>query len=336
MVRAQMSFTARDAPLFLRLRTRQLMLLAELGAEPSLGRAAAAMNISQPAATKLLLQAEDALGVRLFTRRPRGMEPTAHGEVLIRYARQMRNDFGLARQELQALATGLHGTLRVGSVPGAVPELVAPALAAYQRRHPRVAVSVVVDTSDVMLAQLTRGEVDLMLGRLTAGSHDDEFEGEPLLGEAQVAVVRAGHPLLRQQAISLEQLAQWPWILQPPGSPQRHRFEAALHEAGIHVRLQITETASTILTTALLERSDMAAVMPASLANHYARLGVLAVLPVALPLRVPSIHLITRRQRALSPAAADFRREVSELARRGPAPARTPPAAGDALYAEPG
>jgi DNA-binding transcriptional LysR family regulator len=315
---AHMTFTARDAPLFLRLRTRQLMLIAELGAERNLGRAATAMNITQPAATKLLLQAEDALGIKLFTRRPRGMEPTAYGEVLIRYARQMRNDFGLAREEMLALATGLHGTLRVGSVPGAVPELVAPALAAYQRRHPRVALSVVVETSDVMLAQLTRGEVDLMLGRLTPGSHEDEFEGVPLLGEAQVAVVRAGHPLLREMALDLAQLAQWPWVLQPPGSPQRHRFEAALHEAGIHVRLQITETASTIVTTALLEISDMAAVMPASLANHYARLGMLAVLPLELPLRVPSIHLITRRHRTLSPAAEDFRREVIELAARAP------------------
>lgn len=311
-----MTFTSRDAPLFLRLRTRQLMLLAELGTERNLGRAAAAMNITQPAATKLLLQTEEALGVKLFTRRPRGMDPTTYGEVLIRYARQVRNDFGLAREEMQALAGGLQGTLRVGSVPGAVPQLLAPALAAYQQRQPRVALSVLVETSDVMLAQLTRGEVDLMLGRLTAGSHDDEFEGVPLLGEAQVAVVRAGHPLLQDRAIGLAELAQWPWILQPPGSPQRHRFEAALHEAGIHVRLRITETASTIVTTALLEISDMAAVMPASLANHYARLGVLAVLPVELPLRVPAIHLITRRQRALSPAAEDFRREVIELARR--------------------
>jgi DNA-binding transcriptional LysR family regulator len=312
----RMTFSSRDAPLFLRLRMRQLMLLAELGAERNLGRAAAAMNITQPAATKLLLQAEQALGVKLFTRRPRGMEPTAHGEVLIRYARQVRNDFGRAREEMQAVAGGLQGTLRVGSVPGAVPQLLAPALAAYQQRHPRVALSVVVETSDVMLAQLTRGEVDLMLGRLTTGSHDDDFESVPLLGEAQVGVVRAGHPLLRESAIGLAQLAQWPWILQPPGSPQRHRFEAALHEAGIHVRPRITETASTIVTTALLEVSDMAAVMPASLAAHYARLGVLAVLPVELPLRVPALHLITRRERALSPAGEDFRREVIELARR--------------------
>ena len=303
-----------ESSLLLRVRTRQLMLLAELGAERNLGRAAAAMNISQPAATKLLQQVEDALGVALFTRKARGMEPTAYGEVLIRYARQMRNDFALVHEEMAALRAGLHGTLRVGSVAGAIPQLLAPALVAYQHRHPRVAVAVVVDTSDVMLAQLGRSEVDLVLGRLTEGSDDEDFESVALLHEAQVAVVRRAHPLLRLEVVTLHDLAQWPWILQPPGSPQRGRFESALREAGIQARLNITETASTILTTALLEISDMVAVMPASLAGHYSRLGVLCALPLALPLQVPSIHLITRRQRILSPAAEDFKRQLAALA----------------------
>jgi DNA-binding transcriptional LysR family regulator len=60
----------------------------------------------------------------------------------------------------------------------------------------------------------------------------------------------------------------------------------------------------------LLEATDMAAIMPASLAAHYGRLGVLQVVQIALPLRVPPIHLITRRHRELSPAAAGF---VAEL-----------------------
>ncbi len=303
--------------LLMRLKTRQLVLLAQLGTERNLGRAAAAMAISQPAATKLLQQLEEVVGVALFKRLARGMEPTAAGEVLVRYARQMLSDFGFVRDEMQALRSGLRGTLRLGSVPGAVPGLLAPALVDYKQRHPRVAVSVLVDTSDVLLAQLERGGVDLVLGRLTEGSHDDEFASLPLLGEAQVVVVRAGHLLLQAAAVSLRDLVQWPWILQPPGSPQRSRFEASLREAGIHARLNITESASTIVTTALLEISDMAAVMPASLAGHYARLGMLQVLPLELPLKVPSIHLVTRRNRALAPAAAHFEQLIRAAAVSG-------------------
>lgn len=295
-----------DAALLLRLRMRQLLLLEALGRERHLGRAAAGLGMSQPAATKLLQQAEDALGVRLFTRLARGMEPTPAGETLIRYARQSLVDFGFARAQMAALRSGLSGRLRLGSVPGALPQLLAPALAAYRKKHPRVAVSLVVETSDVMLALLEAGEVDLVLGRPTERHFDDELEIRPLLAEDQVAVVRVGHPLLAKKKLALADLVRWPWLLQPPGSPQRSRFEAALREAGLHARLDITETASTVATTVLLEASEMIAIMPASLAAHYARLGVLQALRVHLPLRVPPIHLVTRRHRELTPVAAGF------------------------------
>jgi DNA-binding transcriptional LysR family regulator len=298
--------TLTDAALLMRLRTRQLLLLEALGREHNLGRAAAELGMSQPAATKLLQQAEEAVGSHLFTRLARGMEPTPSGEVLIRYARQALVDFGFAREQMAALRSGLRGRLRLGCVPGALPQLLAPALAAYKRKHPKVAVSVLVETSDVMLAHLQRGEVDLVLGRLAEGHDEEELELAPLLAEPQVAVVRTGHPLLELRQPRLEDLARWPWILQPPGSPQRSRFEAVLREAGVHSRLDIVETASTVATTALLEASDMAAIMPASLAAHYGRLGVLQVVPLDLPLTVPPIHLVTRRHRELSPAAKSF------------------------------
>src|SRR4029453_11647000 len=126
---------------------------------------------------------------------------------------------------MAALRSGQRGRLRVGSVPGALPELLAPALAAYKKQHPRVAVSVLVETSDVMLGLLERGDADLVLGRPTEGHFEDELEIRPLLGEPQVAVVRAGHPLLKKRTLALEDLVHWPWILQPPGAPQRSRFE---------------------------------------------------------------------------------------------------------------
>jgi DNA-binding transcriptional LysR family regulator len=299
-----------DSALLLRLRTRQLLLLEALGRENNLGRAAASLGMSQPAATKLLQQVEEAMGARLFTRLARGMEPTPAGELLVRFARQALVDFGFAREQMAALRSGLRGRLRLGTVPGALPQLLAPALAEFKRQHPRVAVSVLVETSDVMIALLERGEVDLVLGRPTGSHSDEELAIEPLLEELQVAVVRTGHPLLAIAHPTLEDLVRWPWVLQPPGSPQRSRFESALREAGLHARLDITETASTVATTVLLEASDMAAIMPASLAAHYARLGVLQVVPLDLPLRVPSIHLITRRHRELSPAAEGFARAL--------------------------
>lgn len=299
-----------DEALLLRLRTRQLLLVALVGRERQLGRAAEAMGLTQPAATRLLRQAEDTLGAHLFERQARGMEPTAAGEVVIRYARQLLVDFGVAREQLAALGAGLAGHLRIGSVPGALPQLLAPVLADYKRRHPRVAVSVLVETSDAMLERLRGGEVDLVLGRPLESLFGDDLDSRLLLEEPQVVVVRDGHPLLARKRLALADLLAWPWVLQPPGSPQRTRLETALAEAGLAVQLDMIETASTVATTALLAASDRLAIMPASLAAHYGGLAGLKVLKVPLPLRLPSIHLVTRRRRALPPAAEAFVREL--------------------------
>jgi DNA-binding transcriptional LysR family regulator len=307
-----------DPQALLRLRTRQLLLVAQLGRERHLGRAAAALGVSQPAATKLLQQLEAALEARLFTRGPRGMAPTDSGEALIRFAAQMLTDFGVTRETMRSLDAGLQGRLRLGSVPGAMPNLVAPALAGFRRTHPGVSVHLDVATSDLMLERLALGEVDLVLGRLTDRSDADAFDATPLLAEPQVVVVRGGHPLTRRGArVDLAALARLAWVLQPPGSPQRTRFEDALREAGLQTRLDIMETASTVATTALLEQSDMATVMPASLARHYGRLGVLAVLRFELPMKVPAVHLIRRRARWLSPAAEAFAQAVQAQAASG-------------------
>ena len=57
-------------PWFLRarLKTRQLMLLIAIGDEGNIHRAAEILNMSQPAASKLLKDLEDVLGIPLFER----------------------------------------------------------------------------------------------------------------------------------------------------------------------------------------------------------------------------------------------------------------------------
>jgi DNA-binding transcriptional LysR family regulator len=62
-----------------RLKTRQLLLLIALDDFRNIHRAADELNMTQPAASKQVKDLEEMLGVRLFDRLPRGMEPTLYG-----------------------------------------------------------------------------------------------------------------------------------------------------------------------------------------------------------------------------------------------------------------
>ena len=85
-----------------RLKTRQLLLLMALEEEGNIHRAAQVLNMTQPAASKLLKELEDMLGVPLFDRLPRGMRATWYGETMIRHARMALASLSQAHDEIEA------------------------------------------------------------------------------------------------------------------------------------------------------------------------------------------------------------------------------------------
>lgn len=287
----------------LKISSRQITLLNALGEFGNLRRAAAAMHTTQPAASLLLQQLEERLGVRLFERLPRGMQPTLFGEVMIRYAQGALHEFEHAQAQIAELARGALGLVRVGSVMGPVPGLLTKAVLAYKRDHPKVRISLEVGTSDTLLPSLLRGDFDVVIGRLPDQSDSQELNIELLDSDEQMRVVaRAGHPLAAASALALADLVDLTWILHPIGSPMRRRVENALQAAGMVQSLDIVETASILATTAMLEASDMIAVVPNDVAEHYARYGMVAILPVELPISMINLGLLTLRSRPRSVA----------------------------------
>ena len=284
----------------LKISSRQITLLTALGEFGNLRRAATAMHTTQPAASLLLQQLEERLGVRLFERLPRGMQPTLYGEVMIRYAQGALHEFEQAQAQIAELQRGALGRVRVGSVMGPVPRLLTKAVLAYKRDHPKVRISIEVDT---LLPALLRGDFDVVLGRLPDQSDSQDLDIELFdNGEQMRVVARAGHPLAGASSLQLADLITLTWILHPIGSPMRRRVETALQAAGMVQSLDIVETASILATTAMLEASDMIAVVPNDVAEHYARYGMVAVLPVELPISMVNIGLLTLRSRPRSVA----------------------------------
>src|SRR6188768_4293666 len=89
-----------------RLKARQLALLVAIAEYRSLRQAAEHIAVTQPAATRMLKELEDALGVPLFDRFAWGMQATVYGETMVRYARGMLTELSEARDEIAALAAG--------------------------------------------------------------------------------------------------------------------------------------------------------------------------------------------------------------------------------------
>lgn len=295
-----------------RLKTRQLLLVVALAEEGNIHRAAAALNMTQPAASKLLRELEEMLDALLFERMPRGMKPTLYGDALIRHARAVLGSLDQAQEELIALKAGRLGHVAVGAITSPGVRVLPSAVAAVKRTHANMRVSVEIDASNVLLEHLAQDKLDVVLGRLSDEHDKLALRYEPLTGEPVCAVVRPGHPLLAGASdtpdtpdtpLRLADVARASWVVPPVASVLRHRFELMFQRASLAPPSNIVETSALLFITRVLEQSDMIAVLTGDVARYYAAHGMVAILPLPMDCQMDDFGIITRADRLLSPAA---------------------------------
>jgi len=81
-------------------------------------RAAAALNMSQPALSRSIKKLEKSLGVKLFDRQPGGIMPTAYGEVLLNRAETILNETEAMQRDITILQGFEPEHRQPGSLPG--------------------------------------------------------------------------------------------------------------------------------------------------------------------------------------------------------------------------
>jgi DNA-binding transcriptional LysR family regulator len=304
-----------------RLRFKHMALLSALGDKPTLSEAAARLNITQPAATKLLADIEQAFGFALFERQPRGMRATALGTEVVAYARQTQAAMDRFLEDLESKRRGGHGYLVFGAIMGAAPDLVARAVAEIKRERPRLTVRVLGETSDQIATLLERHEIELAVGRFTDPLQHNRFHFTPLSGEALRAVVRRGHALGRSRRLDWAELVNWPWVLQTLASPARQMLEEEFTRAGVSTPVDVVECTSIFATLQLVQSSDAIAVLPESVVRDHVRAKLLVALPLEVGRELKAFGLLQRKDEPMSEVATAF---VAHLHRSASLQAKAP------------
>jgi DNA-binding transcriptional LysR family regulator len=297
-----------------RLKTRHIVLLVHLDEQRSVLRAAKAANMTQPGASKLLSELEDSLGVPLFTRHARGIEPTQYGEIMMRHARSALAEMDRAQDEITALRSGLAGQCTVGAVVSAGVRLAPAAIVLLKQQHPRIRVGIEIDNSAVLVGLLLKGELDIALARISDAHGADELIFEALAGETHHVIARAAHPLAGKRHLGLADLADQAWILPPSGSLLRDRIDSMFVHRGLGPPRNLVETTSIPVIISLLQKTDMVAALQEVNVQPYCKAGLLAVLPLNLGVQMEPFGIITRRNHQMSPSSEAMLESLREAA----------------------
>jgi len=284
-----------------------MRMIAALEQHGSVSAAASALNMSQPAASRVIAEMEAILNARLLERMPRGVALTPYGEALARRARSILAELREAEREISDIRTGKGGTVHLGAVTAPAVELAVPAIRELRQHFPRIEVNVQVEASNVLARELIASRHDFIIARIPEDLNPRIFASTTIGSEKACLVVRRGHPLLGKNKVTLADTLDFDWVLQPAGSLLRRTIEQHFMRFNTPLPERVLNTGSLLLTFVMIARSDAIGPISVEVARFVRSQegldGAIEVLPLDFEIEVQPYSLITTRGRILSPAA---------------------------------
>lgn len=199
---------------------QQLHVFMEVCGGRTLAEAAGKLGLKQPTISFHLKKLEEELGVELFRKQSRSLQPSEAALELLPYARRivfLMEEAKLAMLERRELG---EGRLRLGASYTPATYVLPPHFAAYRQLNKGVSLMLTVKQAGAVLAMLRSNEIDV--GIVSLG--DAVEEGliiQPLIEDELKLLLAPEHPLASYGTIEVEQLREETFLLHEVGSTSR-------------------------------------------------------------------------------------------------------------------
>jgi len=286
---------------------RHLAALETIAETGSFAAAARRLGYTQSAISQQIAVLERLTEMQLLER-PGGRRPvtvTEAGERLLRHARRATAAMRAAEADLNALAEGDAGTLRVATFQSVGVRVIPPVMRLYVARRPAIEVKLVETDHVLLVEQLLRGETDLAF---VADPVATAIEQIAVLTDPYVLLAPSGSELAREEkTVGIRRIARFPLIAYrvPTQGGEAHLrsqgFDPSIvfrsDDSGIVQGLVGAGVGYALVPRLTVDRNDPDVVM----------LGVRGIPP-------REIGLAWHADRRLSPAARAFVEVVEEVA----------------------
>lgn len=291
---------------------RHLRYFIAVAEELHFGHAAARLNISQPPLSQQIQLLEQQVGARLLARTNRSVALTPAGKQFLADSRQILSLVDEAAARAARLHQGETGELRIGFTSSApFIKAVSDTLSSFRQRYPDVHIQTREINTREQIAPLNEGSLDLGLMRNTP--LPETLAWEVILREPLLAMIHRDHPLAARKAVSLEELAQEPFVFFDP-----HVGTGLYDEIlGLMRRYQLAPTITQEVGEAMTIIGLVAAglgvsILPASF--HRVQLNEMRWVPIIEADAVSEMWLVWAKHHEQGTAAARFKQQVLRAA----------------------
>jgi len=220
---------------------RQLEVFLATARHENVTRAAAALTMSQSAASGALKELESQFDVLLFDRIGKRLKLSELGRQLRPRAESLLAQARAFEEALDRDSTV--GNLEVGATLTIGNYRAVNMLADFRSRHPGASVGLRVANTEAIAAAVAGFELDV--GLIEGEFHHPDLDIQHWRGDELVAFTAPDHPLTRRRTLTDADLIALPWIVRETGSGTRQAFDRAMHgiltDLNIELELQHTE-----------------------------------------------------------------------------------------------
>lgn len=191
---------------------RTLAIVVKLGSFSEAGRQ---LGYTQSAVSQQIAAMERSLGLQLFERKARTIQPTEAARYLHARAEELMGMLERVEQDVARLSAGQAGRIRIGFFLSAGTNLLPEALARFLVRRREVQVTLIEGEPDEVLLKTMRGELDVALVFRYDGipaKWPADLHVVSLMTDPMYVIASRGHRLAGDDDVRLLDLADEPWV----------------------------------------------------------------------------------------------------------------------------
>lgn len=294
---------------------RELTVFLNVARLGSVGAAAEAMALTQPALSRTLRRLEQHLGVTLFVRHSTGMELTTYGRSLLPHAELLANGLRRAVDEIDQLKGASKGVVRVGILPSLVPDHLPAVLTNVLRKLPGVQLQITEAPNHQLTFALLRGEIDFAIAGVSPDFVEDNIRVNILVEDEMCIVTRDKHPLLSKKEITPADLCPYTWALQEKGGVVWQDFRTMFSRFNLESPT-VAVTANSIQTLkSIIMCGDLLTILPRISIQSEEKSGLLRSIPLREAIWRRQLAIFRRATGPVLPATnlvmAEFRKVLT-------------------------
>ena len=279
-----------------------LKVFCDIASRRSFSQGAKENDLSQSAASQMVSQIEQRLGVKLIDRSKRPLVLTAEGEYFSRECRKIIDRYLTLEDNVRTLHTEVAGRVRVASIYSVGLSHINQSVQEFLRRFPRTNVRVEYQYPDRVYELVEHDLADI--GLVSYPKNSRTIKALPWREEPMVLVCSSQHELAQLERASLRHFHGRPVVAFQEGLRIRQETDRALTNAGVEVNV-VMQFDNTETIKRAIEIDSGIGLLPAPTVAREVSLGTLVAVPLENGLHRP-VGIVQRNGKEQSETTTRF------------------------------